>query len=260
MAIHCKFAGENPLQATMVKIGGTSTENKWNELTREQVKSIIFEINQEVDKIVAEMERELELIAIQSAIHAWHNLMLHFERKLKGLCACFPPYSAEKYGSVEDIQHRDILTTFKEFNKRKDCQDRYLDLKAEISALEEFVVEKAPAKKKHEETEKQLAELRAKIDGDSGFLKEAKGTIKNLTSTIIREKKAMQRDLSQMKRNKANALQRLSELRETMNQKEALLCETIEQKQNEEEAVKRELQENQRLTKIINDHKAKLKG
>ena len=40
----------------MVKIGGAPTEDKWNKLIRNQVKSLIFEINQEVSNIVEEMD------------------------------------------------------------------------------------------------------------------------------------------------------------------------------------------------------------
>lgn len=63
----------------------------------------------------------------------------------------------------------------------------------------------------------------------------------------------MQREISHMKRNKANADQKLTELRETIKQKEVLLRETIEQRRKEEEAVERELQENKRLCKIRDD-------
>ena len=56
-----------------------------------------------------------------------------------------------------------------------------------------------------------------------------------------------------MKRNKANGLQKVSELRETLKQKEALLKETTEQRQREEQALQRELQENKRLIQILNE-------
>ena len=237
----------------MVKIGGIPTEDKWNKLTQQQIKLLIFEINIEISKIVPEMEVKLELLTVKSVLHDWYNLVSRFQRKLSLLRECFPPYSAEKYRSMEEMQHRNTLKEFKEFNKRKDYQERYLSLKAEISALEEFVFEKDPVKIKHKETEKQLADLRAQIDTDRAFLKEAKTNIKNLTGTIIREKKAMQREISQMKRNKANADQKLGELRETLKQKGVLLRETIQQRRKEEEAVKRELKENKRLTKIRDD-------
>ena len=237
----------------MVKIGGIPTEDKWNKLSQQQIKSLIFEINIEVSRIVPEMEVKLELLTVKSAIHDWYNLVSHFQRKLSLLRECFPPYSAEKYRSMEELQHRNTLKEFKEFNKRKDYQERCLTLKADISALEKFVLEKDPVKTKHTETAQQLDDLRTQIDTDRAFLKEAKTNIKNLTSTIIREKKAMQREISHMKRNKANADQKLSELRETLKQKDVLLRETIEQRRKEEEAVKKELQENKRLCKIRDD-------
>ena len=236
----------------MVKIGGAPTEDKWNKLTWEQVKSLVFEINLQVSQITAEVEVKLELLTIKSSVHEWYNLVSCFERTLKDLRKRFPPYSVESYRSLEELQHRNILKEFKEFNKRKNYQERYLELKAEILSLEGFVLEKAPVKKKHEEIGKQLTELKTKIESDRTFLKNAKTTIKNLTSTIVREKKAMQREIAQMKRNKANAVQRLSELRETLKQKEALLNETTKQRQREETALQRELQENKRLLQFLN--------
>ena len=237
----------------MVKIGGAPTEEKWNKLTREQVKSLIFEINQEVSNIVEEMDAKLKLVTLKSSVHEWYNLVSRCERKLKFLRDCFPPYSVESYRVLKELQHRNILKEFKEYSKRKNFQDRYLGLKSEILALEGFIFQKHSVKRKHEETGKQLATLNAQINSDREFLKEAKATIKNLTSTIIREKKAMQREIAHMKRNKANGLQKLSELRETLKQKEALLKETTEQKKREEQALQRELQENKRLIQILNE-------
>ena len=237
----------------MVKIGGAPTEEKWNKLTREQVKSLIFEINQEVSNTIEEMDAKLKLVTLKSSVHEWYNLVSRCERKLKLLRDRFPPYSVESYRDLKELQHRNILKEFKEYSKRKNFQDRYLGLKSEILALEGFIFQKHSVKTKHEETEKQLAALNAQINSDREFLKEAKTTIKSLTSTIIKEKKAMQREIAHMKRNKANAygLHKLSELRETLKQKEALLKETTEQRKREEQALQRELQEYKRLIQIL---------
>ena len=251
--------GKKLQQFAMVKIGGAPTEERWNELTQEQVKSLVFEINLEVNKVVAEMEIKLELLTLKSEVHGWYNLAPSFLRRLNVLRECFPPYSAESYRYMEGLQHKNILKEFKEFNKRKNYQDRYLKLKAELLALERFLLEKTPVRKKHEETAKQLRELKTQIDSDREFLKEAKTSIKDITSAIVREKKAMQRDVTQMKRNNANAAHRLSKLRETLKQKEALLKETTEQRQKEEDELLRERQENKKLLQILNEHTAQLR-
>lgn len=239
----------------MVKIGGptTGSEDRWNGLTHEQIKSLIFEINLEVSRIVAEMEVKLELLAVKSSNHEWHNLVSHLERKLKRLRECFPPYSVESYRCLEEIQHSHILEEFKEFNKRKNYQEQYLKLKAEISGIERFLFKNAPVKKQNEEMLEKFTQLRAKIDSHRSFIKQVKATIKSLTSEIIREKKAMQREVAQMKRQKANGLQKLEELRATFKQKEALLEETCEQRQRQLTAIQKELQENKMLVQTFND-------
>lgn len=239
----------------MVKIGGpiTGSEERWNRLTHEQVKTLVFEINLEVSRIVAEMEVKLELLTVKSSTHEWCNVVSRLQRKLKYLRECFPPYSVESYGCMEEIRHRNILKEFKEFNKRKNYQEQYLNLKAEISAIERFLFENAPAKKQNEEMVEKLTQLRTKIDSHRSFIKEVKATIKSVTSEIIREKKAMQREVAQMKRRKANALQRLEELRATFKQKEALLEETTEQRQREVAAIQKELQQNKMLVQTLND-------
>lgn len=239
----------------MVKIGGpiTGSEDRWNRLAHEQLKSLVFEINLEVSRIVAEMEVKLELLTVKSSIHEWYNLVSRLGRKLKYLRECFPPYSVESYRSLEEIQHQRILAEFKEFNKRKNYQEQYLNLKAEILAIERFLFENAPAKKQNEEMVEKLTQLRAKIDSDHSFIKEVKATIKSVTSEIIREKKTMQREVAQMKRKKANALQRLEGLRATFKQKEALLEETTEQRQRELAAIQKEMQENNMLVQTLND-------
>ena len=235
----------------MVKIGGaTLTErDKWNRLTHEQVKTLVIEINLQVSQIIKEIQVELEQLTIKSPLHEWYNTVFRFERKLKTLRDNFPPYSAESYRSLEELRHRNILREFKEFCERRNYQERYLGLKAEILALEEIVLEKG----NHKEIRKQLTELAKQMDSDHAALEDAKTGIQNITSTIIREKKSMQREISQMKGSRANALQRLTELRQTLKQKEILLKETTEQRQRVEAALEKEKKENQRLKKILNE-------
>lgn len=235
----------------MVKIGGaTLTErDKWNRLTHEQVKTLVIEINLQVSQIIEEIQLELEQLTIKSPLHEWYNMVFRFERKLKTLRDNFPPYSAESYRSLEELRHRNILREFKEFCERRDYQERYLGLKAEILALEEIVLEQG----NHKEIRKQLTELAKKMDSDHAALEDAKTGIQNITSTIIREKKSMQREISQMKGRRANALQRLTDLRQTLKQKEILLKETTEQRQRVEAALEKEKKENQRLKKILNE-------
>lgn len=235
----------------MVKIGGaTLTErDKWNRLTHEQVKTLVIEINLQVSQIIEEIQVELEQLTIKSPLHEWYNMVFRFERKLKTLRDNFPPYSAESYRSLEELRHRNILREFKEFCERRDYQERYLGLKAEILALEEIVLEQG----NHKEIRKQLTELAKQMDSDHAALEDAKTDIQNITSTIIREKKSMQREISQMKGRRANALQRLTDLRQTLKQKEILLKETTEQRQRVEAALEKEKKENQRLKKILNE-------
>ena len=235
----------------MVKIGGaTLTErDKWNRLTHEQVKTLVIEINLQVSQIIEEIQVELEQLTIKSPLHEWYNMVFRFERKLKTLRDNFPPYSAESYRSLEELRHRNILREFKEFCERRDYQERYLGLKAEILALEEIVLEQG----NHKEIRKQLTELAKQMDSDHAALEDAKTGIRNITSTIIREKKSMQREISQMKGRRANALQRLTDLRQTLKQKEILLKETTEQRQRVEAALEKEKTENQRLKKILNE-------
>ena len=235
----------------MVKIGGaTPTErDKWNRLTHEQVKTLVIEINLQVSQIIEEIQVELEQLTIKSPLHEWYNMVFRFERKLKTLRDNFPPYSAESYRSLEELRHRNILREFKEFCERRDYQERYLGLKAEILALEEIVLEQG----NHKEIRKQLTELAKQMDSDHAALEDAKTGIRNITSTIIREKKSMQREISQMKGRRANALQRLTDLRQTLKQKEILLKETTEQRQQVEAALEKEKKENQRLKKILNE-------
>ena len=241
----------------MVKIGGAPREDRWNKLSREELKTLSLEINLEKRKIISDMDAKIELLTNESAIHEWYNLVSYFERKIKVLRDCFPPYSAEIYRSREDFPYRDILREFKEFIKRMGYKERYLELKTESSALEGFISEKASLKRKHEECEKQLAEIRKKNEENKSFLDESKITVTNLTSTIVSEKKAMQRETSQMKRNQANAIERLSELKETLKQKQVLLAETIEQRQKQTENFKKEVEENSRLKGILNEQEAK---
>lgn len=235
----------------MVKIGGaTLTErDKWNRLTHEQVKTLVIEINLQVSQIIEEIQVELEQLTIKSPLHEWYNMVFRFERKLKTLRDNFPPYSAESYRSLEELRHRNILREFKEFCERRDYQERYLGLKAEILALEEIVLEQG----NHKEIRKQLTELAKQMDSDHAALEDAKTGIRNITSTIIREKKSMQREISQMKGRRANAVQRLTDLRQTLKQKEILLKETTEQRQRVEAALEKEKKENQRLKKILNE-------
>ena len=235
----------------MVKIGGaTLTErDKWNRLTHEQVKTLVIEINLQVSQIIKEIQVELEQLTIKSPLHEWYNMVFRFERKLKTLRDNFPPYSAESYRSLEELRHRNILREFKEFCERRDYQERYLGLKAEILALEEIVLEQG----NHKEIRKQLTELAKQMDSDHATLEDAKTGIQNITSTIIREKKSMQREISQMKGSRANALQGLTELTQTLKQKEILLKETTEQRQRVEAALEKEKKENQRLKKILNE-------
>ena len=235
----------------MVKIGGaTLTErDKWNRLTHEQVKTLVIEISLQVSQIIEEIQVELEQLTIKSPLHEWYNMVFRFERKLKTLRDNFPPYSAESYRSLEELRHRNILREFKEFCERRNYQERYLGLKAEILALEEIVLEKG----NHKEIRKQLTELAKQMDSDHAALEDAKTGIQNITSTIIREKKSMQREISQMKGRRANALQRLTDLRQTLKQKEILLKETTEQRQRVEAALEKEKKENQRLKKILNE-------
>ena len=235
----------------MVKIGGaTLTErDKWNRLTHEQVKTLVIEINLQASQIIEEIQVELEQLTIKSPLHEWYNMVFRFERKLKTLRDNFPPYSAESYRSLEELRHRNILREFKEFCERRDYQERYLGLKAEILALEEIVLEQG----NHKEIRKQLTELAKQMDSDHAALEDAKTGIRNITSTIIREKKSMQREISQMKGSRANALQRLTELRQTLKQKEILLKETTEQRQQVEAVLEKEKKENHRLKKILNE-------
>lgn len=235
----------------MVKIGGaTLTErDKWNRLTHEQVKTLVIEINLQASQIIEEIQVELEQLTIKSPLHEWYNMVFRFERKLKTLRDNFPPYAAESYRSLEELRHRNILREFKEFCERRDYQERYLGLKAEILALEEIVLEQG----NHKEIRKQLTELAKQMDSDHAALEDAKTGIRNITSTIIREKKSMQREISQMKGRRANALQRLTDLRQTLKQKEILLKETTEQRQRVEAALEKEKKENQRLKKILNE-------
>lgn len=235
----------------MVKIGvATLTErDKWNRLTHEQVKTLVIEINLQVSQIIEEIQVELEQLTIKFPLHEWYNMVFRFERKLKTLRDNFPPYSAESYKSLEELRHRNILREFKEFCERRDYQERYLGLKAEILALEEIVLEQG----NHKEIRKQLTELAKQMDSDHAALEDAKTGIQNITSTIIREKKSMQREISQMKGRRANALQRLTDLRQTLKQKEILLKETTEQRQRVEAALEKEKKENQRLKKILNE-------
>ena len=235
----------------MVKIGGaTLTErDKWNRLTHEEVKTLVIEINLQVSQIIEEIQVELEQLTIKSPLHEWYNMVFRFERKLKTLRDNFPPYSAESYRSLEELRHRNILREFKEFCERRDYQERYLGLKAEILALEEIVLEQG----NHKEIRKQLTELAKQMDSDHAALEDAKTGIQNITSTIIREKKSMQREISQMKGRRANAVQRLTDLRQTLKQKEILLKETTEQRQRVEAALEKEKKENQRLKKILNE-------
>lgn len=235
----------------MVKIGGaTLTErDKWNRLTHEQVKTLVIEINLQVSQIIEEIQVELEQLTIKSPLHEWYNMVFRFERKLKTLRDNFPSYSAESYRSLEELRHRNILREFKEFCERRDYQERYLGLKAEILALEEIVLEQG----NHKEIRKQLTELAKQMDSDHAALEDAKTGIQNITRTIIREKKSMQREISQMKGRRANAVQRLTDLRQTLKQKEILLKETTEQRQRVEAALEKEKKENQRLKKILNE-------
>lgn len=235
----------------MVKIGGaTLTErDKWNRLTHEEVKTLVIEINLQVSQIIEEIQVELEQLTIKSPLHEWYNMVFRFERKLKTLRDNFPPYSAESYRSLEELRHRNILREFKEFCERRDYQERYLGLKAEILALEEIVLEQG----NHKEIRKQLTELAKQMDSDHAALEDAKTGIQNITRTIIREKKSMQREISQMKGRRANAVQRLTDLRQTLKQKEILLKETTEQRQRVEAALEKEKKENQRLKKILNE-------
>ena len=235
----------------MVKIGGAilTERDKWNRLTHEQVKTLVIEINLQVSQIIEEIQVELEQLTIKSPLHEWYNMVFRFERKLKTLRDNFPPYSAESYRSLEELRHRNILREFKEFCERRDYQERYLGLKAEILALEEIVLEQG----NHKEIRKQLTELAKKMDSDHAALEDAKTGIQNITSTIIREKKSMQREISQMKGRRANALQRLTDLRQTLKQKEILLKETTEQRQRVEASLEKEKKENHRLKKILNE-------
>ena len=239
----------------MVKIGdGTLTErDKWNRLTHEQVKRLLIEINLQVSQIIKEIQVELEQLTIKSPLHEWCNMVFRFERKLKALSDSFPPYSAESYRSLGELRHRNILREFKEFCERRDYQERYLGLKAEILALEEIVLEQGKVRSKQKEIKKQITELAKQMDSDHAALEDAKTAIQNITSTIIREKKSMQREISQMKGSRANALQRLTELRQTLKQKEILLKETTEQRQRVEAALEKEKKENRRLKKILNE-------
>ena len=239
----------------MVKIGdGTLTErDKWSRLTHEQVKTLVIEINLQVSQIIKEIQVELEQLTIKSPVHEWYNMVFRFERKLKTLSDSFPPYSAESYRSLGELRHRNILREFKEFCERRDYQERYLGLKAEVLALEEIVLEQGKVKSKQKERRKQITELAKQMDSDHAALEDAKTDIQNITSTIIREKKSMQREISQMKGSRANALQRLTELSQTLKQKEILLKETTEQRQRVEAALEKEKKENQRLKKILNE-------
>lgn len=240
----------------MVKIGEPATESKgrWDKLTYEQVKLLVFEINLLVSKIVAEVEVKLELQTVKSSTHEWYNLVSLLKRELENLRDGFPPYSYESYKSLDETQYGDIVQEFKEFNKRKNYQEQYLKLKAEILATERFLFENAPAKRENEEFMEKLNHLRAQINSHQSFIKEVKATIRCVTSEIIREKKAMQREASLMKTQKANALQRLEELRDTLNQKEALLKETAEQWQREQSTLQNEIHENKRLLQTLDVH------
>lgn len=239
----------------MVKIGGgTLTErDKWNRLTHEEVKTLVIEINLQVSQIIAEIEVELEQLTMKSPVHEWYNMVFRIERKLKALRDSFRPYSAESYRSLEELRHRNILREFKEFCERKNYQERYLGLKAEILTLEEIVLEQGIVRSKQKEIRKQLTELAKQMHSDHAALEDAKAGIQNTISTIIKEKKSMQPEIAQMKSSRAIGLQRLTELRETLKQKKILLKETTEQRQREEAALKKEMKENQRLKKILNE-------
>ena len=239
----------------MVKIGGpmTASENRWDRLTHEQVRSLVFEIDLEVSMIVAEMEVKLKLLTVNSSTHEWYNLVSRLERKLKYLLECFPPYSVESYRTLEESQYSVILKEFKEFNTRKNYQEQHSNLKAEISAIERFLVESVPIRKQNEQIVQKFTHLRIQIDAHRTFIKEAKANIKSVTSEIIREKKAMQREVAQMKRQKANALQKLEELRSTVKQKEVLLEETVKQRQKEVAAIQKGLQESKMLLQNLNE-------
>ena len=240
----------------MVKIGGpiTTSENRWNRLSHEQLKSLVFEINLEVGMIVAEMEVKLKLLTVKSSTHEWYNLVSRLERKLKYLLECFPPYSVESYRTLEESQYSIILKEFKEFNTRKNYQEQYLNLKSVISAIERFLFENVPVRKQNEEIVQKLTHLRIQIDTHQTFIKDVKTTIKSVTSEIIREKKAMQREVAHMKRQKANALQRLEEMRSILKQKEVLLEEIAEQRKREVAAMQRKLQEGKMLLQNFNEH------
>ena len=75
---------------------------------------------------------ELEQLTIKSPVHEWYNMVFRFERKLKALSDSFPPYSAESYRSLGELRHTNILREFKEFYERRNYQERYLGLKAEV--------------------------------------------------------------------------------------------------------------------------------
>ena len=162
-------------------------EDKWNKLTREQVKSLIFEVNQEGSKIVEEMYAKLKLVTLKSSVHEWYNLVSRCERKLQLLRDCFPPYSVESYRDLKELQHRNILKEFKEYSKRKNFQDRYLGLKSEILALEGFIFQKHSLKSKREENNS-LRSMR-KLTLIANFLKRQRQRLKTLQVQLSGRKK-----------------------------------------------------------------------
>lgn len=239
----------------MEKLYASATETEvgchsW--LTNEQVKSHIFEINLLVSKIVAEIEVKLELLTLKSSAHDWCNLVSRLRRELGNIIDCFPPYSSENYKLFGERQTKHILEDFKEFNKRRNYQEKYLKLRAQILVSEKFFCDNAPTKKENEELKNKLHHLRAEIDSYQSRIRELKASIKCVTSEIIREKKAVQRDESVMKTQKANALRRLEELRHTLRRKEERLKETAEQRQGDKSALQKEKEENERLIRKLN--------
>ena len=73
----------------MVKIGGAPSEDRWNKLSREELKTLSLEIILERRNIISDMDAKLELLTNESAIHEWQNLVSYFERKIKVLRECF---------------------------------------------------------------------------------------------------------------------------------------------------------------------------
>lgn len=240
----------------MEKLNESATEREegWRKLTNEQVMLHIFKINLFISKIVAEIEVKLELLTVKSSAHDWCNLVSRLRRELGKLIDCFPPYSSVNYNSSEERQTKYILEDFKEFNKRKNYQEEYFKLRAQILVSEKFLVENAPSKRENEELKNQVHHLRSQIDFYQSRIKELKTSIRCVTSEIVREKKAVQREESLMETQKANAIQRLEELRLTLRKKEELLKETAEQRQSDKCALQNEKKENERLVRTLNFH------